>query len=60
MEGATARMTRRAGKRAARAEVAPGPGPPKKRRLNILKGQFTVPPEFFDPLPEEELDSWES
>ena len=32
---------------------------PKQRRLDILKGKFTVPPEFFEPLPDEELDLWE-
>jgi hypothetical protein len=33
---------------------------PKNRRLDILKGQFTVPSDFSDPLPEEELKSWGS
>ena len=27
----------------------------KQRRLGILKGTFVLPPEFFEPLPEEEL-----
>jgi len=34
--------------------------PPKKRRLDILKGQVTVPPELFEPLSEEELQLWDS
>ncbi len=32
--------------------------PPKQRRLDLLKGKFSVPPEFFEPLPEEELQRW--
>lgn len=32
------------------------PVPP--RRLGFLK--MTIPPEFFDPLPEDELNRWES
>ena len=31
---------------------------PKQRRLDLLKGKFSVPPEFFEPLPEEELQRW--
>lgn len=30
----------------------------KKRRLGILRGKLTVGPEFFEPLPDEELDLW--
>lgn len=30
----------------------------KKPLLGALKGQFTVDDSFFDPLPEEELNSW--
>jgi hypothetical protein len=26
----------------------------KKRRLDILKGQLTVPAEFYEPLPQDE------
>jgi prevent-host-death family protein len=29
-----------------------------KRVFGSMKGQFTVGPEFFDPLPPEELDTW--
>ena len=30
-----------------------------KRQLGILKGKLVVGPEFFEPLPPEELDRWE-
>jgi prevent-host-death family protein len=30
-----------------------------RRKLGILKGKLTVCPEFFAPLPPEELDRWE-
>lgn len=30
-----------------------------RRKLDILKGKLTVGPEFFEPLPPEELDRWE-
>jgi len=29
------------------------------RKLGILKGKLVVGPEFFEPLPPEELDRWE-
>ena len=29
------------------------------RKPGILKGKFKVGPEFFEPLPQEELDAWE-
>jgi prevent-host-death family protein len=29
------------------------------RKPGALKGQFTLPDSFFDPLPEEELQAWE-
>lgn len=31
---------------------------PRKRNLAIYKDQFHVGPEFFDPLPEDELRAW--
>lgn len=31
---------------------------PKKRKLALFKGQFHVGPEFFEPLPEDELRAW--
>ena len=30
-----------------------------KRQLGVLRGKLTVGPEFFDPLPENELVAWE-
>ena len=29
-----------------------------KRVFGAMKGQFTIGPEFFEPLPPEELDTW--
>lgn len=29
-----------------------------KRVFGSMKGQFTVPPEFFEPLPDDELEAW--
>jgi len=40
------------------AKLVPIRNAPKQRRLDILKGKFSVPPEFFEPLPEEELQRW--
>lgn len=35
-------------------------GPPRKaRRFGALRGVVSVGPEFFDPLPEQELAAWE-
>jgi len=31
----------------------------KTRGYGLLKGEFTVPDSFFEPLPEEELAAWE-
>jgi prevent-host-death family protein len=33
--------------------------PAQKRQLGLFKGEFQVGPEFFEPLPPEELDAWE-
>jgi prevent-host-death family protein len=30
-----------------------------RKRLGILKGKLIVGPEFFEPLPPDELDRWE-
>lgn len=30
-----------------------------KRKFGALKGKIKIGPEFFDPLPEEELRAWE-
>ena len=31
----------------------------KTRGLGLLKGEFTLPESFFEPLPEDELAAWE-
>ena len=36
--------------------IAGGKG---RRKLGVLKGKLIVGPEFFEPLPEDELDRWE-
>jgi prevent-host-death family protein len=33
--------------------------PPNKRVFGALKGKISLGPEFFDPLPEDELALWE-
>ena len=33
--------------------------PPAKRQFGALRGIVSVGPEFFEPLPEDELASWE-
>jgi prevent-host-death family protein len=33
--------------------------PPRKRQFGRYKGLFTLGPEFFEPLPEDELRAWE-
>lgn len=30
-----------------------------RRKLGILKGKLILGPEFFEPLPEDEIDRWE-
>jgi prevent-host-death family protein len=32
--------------------------PAKKRAFGVLKGKISLGPEFFDPLPEDELALW--
>jgi prevent-host-death family protein len=32
----------------------------RERPIGIYKGQIDIGPEFFEPLPEEELQAWES
>ena len=39
--------------------LVPIAGKKKGRNLGILKGKLVVGPEFFDPLPPDELDRWE-
>lgn len=42
------------------AELRGVPRQPKKPRpFGLAKGQFTVPPSFFDPLPDDLLDLFE-
>jgi antitoxin (DNA-binding transcriptional repressor) of toxin-antitoxin stability system len=42
------------------AKVVPTGGAAKPRRKpGALKGVFTLPDSFFDPLPEDELQAWE-
>jgi len=31
---------------------------PKKRPFGLYKGEFEVGPEFFEPLPDDELEAW--
>ncbi|MYD96427.1 MAG: type II toxin-antitoxin system Phd/YefM family antitoxin [Gammaproteobacteria bacterium] len=33
--------------------------PEAKRQPDVLKGKVNIPENFFEPLPEEELTSWE-
>lgn len=39
--------------------LVPIAGTKGRRKLGILKGKLIVGPEFFEPLPEDELDRWE-
>jgi antitoxin (DNA-binding transcriptional repressor) of toxin-antitoxin stability system len=42
------------------AEIRPIPRPStRKRPVGFMKGEFTVPPSFFEPLPEEVLRSFD-
>jgi antitoxin (DNA-binding transcriptional repressor) of toxin-antitoxin stability system len=41
------------------AKLVPFQPPKKKRRFGALKGSVSIGPEFFEPLPEEELKCWE-
>lgn len=40
------------------AKLVPIEAPKKKRVPGSLKGQIEIGPEFFEPLPDEELDAW--
>jgi len=43
------------------AEIRPLPPHRKvKRRVGLAKGKFKIPPEFFEPLPSDVLDSFYS
>jgi antitoxin (DNA-binding transcriptional repressor) of toxin-antitoxin stability system len=39
--------------------LVPVPRPHSERRPGRLAGRITVGPEFFDPLPDDELAAWE-
>ena len=41
------------------ARLVPVEHAPPKRRFGSMKGKVWVGPEFFEPLPEEELRLWE-
>ncbi len=42
------------------AEIRPlKPARTERRPIGLAKGRFEVPPEFFDPLPDELLDAFE-
>ena len=42
-----------------RVGLATAVAPKGKRVFGAMRGQFEIGPEFFDPLPPEELDPWE-
>jgi antitoxin (DNA-binding transcriptional repressor) of toxin-antitoxin stability system len=41
------------------AKLVPFRSPPGGRRFGTLRGTVSVGPEFFQPLPEDELAAWE-
>ena len=41
------------------ARLVPLDRVPARRKFGSLKGKISVPAEFFEPLPQDELDSWE-
>ena len=41
------------------AKIVPYHAVAPKRQFGALRGRFSVGPEFFEPLPEEELAAWE-
>ncbi len=41
------------------AKLTPYHPPPTRRRFGALRGIVSVGPEFFEPLPEQELAEWE-
>ncbi len=47
-----------ANRREPRVRLVPVDAKPK-RQFGSMKGQFTLPDSFFDPLPEDELRLWE-
>jgi prevent-host-death family protein len=41
------------------AKIVPIAQAAKARRLDLFKGKFTVPADFSEPLPDDELDAWD-
>ena len=41
------------------AKLSPYSAPARGRKFGSMKGLLTIGPEFFEPLPEEELKAWE-
>jgi antitoxin (DNA-binding transcriptional repressor) of toxin-antitoxin stability system len=41
------------------AKLVPFRPPAPKRRFGALRGIISIGPEFFDPLPAQELEAWE-
>jgi antitoxin (DNA-binding transcriptional repressor) of toxin-antitoxin stability system len=41
------------------AKLVPFHAPQSKRRFGALRGIISIGPEFFEPLPEQELAAWE-
>ena len=41
------------------ARLVPFRPPARKRRFGALRGKLRIGPEFFEPLPEEEMAAWE-
>lgn len=41
------------------AKLSPYKAPAEGRKFGSMKGQLSIGPEFFEPLPEEELKLWE-
>jgi prevent-host-death family protein len=41
------------------AKLVPIQQPQSKRRFGALRGKASIGPEFFEPLPEDELKAWE-
>jgi prevent-host-death family protein len=41
------------------AKLVPFQTPARKRRFGALRGIVSVGPEYFEPLPEQELAAWE-
>jgi prevent-host-death family protein len=41
------------------AKLVPFTSPVSKRKPGVLKGKISIGPEFFESLPDDELDAWE-